>query len=179
MEKTKWNIDPTHSEVQFKVKHLALSNVSGTFRVFKGDVQTENEDFNKAEIRFEIDMNSIDTNNGERDNHLKSPLFLNAEKFPKIVFNGIMLKEAGQYILEGEVTILETTKRIKMEVEHTGVGKGRFGDTRAGFEVNGKINRKDFGLNFHLLTEAGSLVVGEEIKLHFDIQLLQQMGKAI
>lgn len=174
IEKAKWKIDPNHSEVQFKVKHLMISNVSGTFKVFNGDVESENDDFNNAKITFEIDTNSIDTNQAERDTHLKSPLFLDTEKFPKILFDGSLQKKSDHYELNGALTLCAVTKNIKMEVEFTGTGKGRFGETRAGFEVNGKINRKDFGLNFKLLTDTGSVVVGEEIKLHFDVQLLKQ-----
>jgi polyisoprenoid-binding protein YceI len=177
-EKTnsKWTIDATHSEAQFKVKHLAISNVSGTFKDFSGEVKSENEDFTGAEIKFEIDTNSIDSNNAERDKHLKSPLFLDSEKFPKIIFNGSIQKREGTYKLEGNLTMLETTKSIQMDVDYTGTGTGRFGDVRAGFEVNGKVNRKDFGLSFTLLTEAGNLVVGEDVKLHFDIQVIKQMA---
>jgi len=172
--KTKWAIDPKHSEVQFKVKHLMISNVSGTFKLFNGDVQSEGEDFNNAKIHFEIDTNSVDTNLEERDNHLKSPLFLDAQKYPNITFDGLLQKKADNYQLVGDVTIHGVKKSITMEVEHTGTGKGRFGDTRSGFEVNGKINRKDFELNASILTETGSMVVGEEVKLHFDIQLIKQ-----
>ena len=172
--KAKWKIDPNHSEVQFKVKHLMVSNISGTFKLFNGEVQSESEDFNNAEISFEIETNSIYTNQEERDTHLKSPLFLDTNKFPKIIFNGSLKKKDSNYELEGELTLCAVKKVVRMEAEFTGIGKGRFGDIRAGFEVNGTINRKDFGLNFNLLTEAGSLVVGEEIKLHFDIQLIKQ-----
>jgi len=172
--RSKWKIDPNHSEVQFKVKHLMISNVSGTFKLFNGDVESASGDFNDAKISFEIDAASIDTNHEERDGHLKSPLFFDTEKFPKIVFSGALKKKNSNYELEGDLSLCAVKKSIKMEVEYTGTGLGRFGDTRAGFEVNGKINRKDFGLNFNLLTEAGSLVVGEEIKLHFDIQLIKQ-----
>ena len=172
--KTKWTIDLNHSEVQFKVKHLAISNVPGTFKLFSGDVQVENENFNNALIHFEIDSNSVDTNNAERDNHLKSPVFFDTENFPKILFDGNLKEIDGDYILEGDLTILKTTRNVKLEAQFSGIGSGRFGDTRAGFEMNGKINRRDFGLNFGLLTEAGSLVVGEDVKLHFDIQLIKQ-----
>jgi polyisoprenoid-binding protein YceI len=173
----KWKIDPNHSEVQFKVKHLMISNVSGTFKIFHGDVDSDSEDFSNAEIHFEIDTNSIDTNLPERDSHLKSPLFLNAEKFPKILFNGILQKNEDGYELVGELTICATTRKVTLNVEFTGIGKGRFGDNRAGFELNGRINRKDFGLDWTLLTETGSLVVGEEIKLHCDMQLVAQANQ--
>jgi polyisoprenoid-binding protein YceI len=151
-----------------------ISNVSGTFKIFKGEVTNEGEDFNNAEINFEIDVNSIDTNNEKRDSDLKSPIFLDTEKFPKILFDGVLQKKNDSYELQGELTICAVKRSVKMEVEYTGTGKGRFGDTRAGFEVNGKINRKDFGMNASILTESGSLVVGEEVKLHFDIQLIKQ-----
>lgn len=174
-----WLVDPKHSEVQFKVKHLAISNVSGTFKLFNGVVQTDNEHFDNAEIHFEIDTNSIDTNNSERDGHLKSSAFLDTEKFPKIVFNGTLQQDNDDLTLAGKLTILETTKHIEMAADYTGIGAGRFGDIRAGFEVNGKFNRKDFGLSFSLLTEAGSLVVGEDVKLHFDIQLIKQATEVL
>jgi polyisoprenoid-binding protein YceI len=171
---TFWTIDPMHSVAQFKVKHLAVSNVTGNFNIFKGNLETENENFNNAKINFEIDTNSVDTNNGERDNHLKSEIFFNSEQFPKILFNGLLQKTDDSFELIGDLTILETTKKIELNAAFTGVGQGRFGDTRAGFEIDGKLNRKDYGLNFGLLTDMGSLVVGEEVKLHFDIQVIKQ-----
>ena len=171
---TKWAVDPNHSQVQFKVKHLMISNVSGTFNKFRGEVNSESEDFNKSEIHFEIDTNSVDTNHEERNGHLKSPLFLDAEKFPKIIFDGVLNKKAENYELDGSVTIHGVKQPVKMDVEYTGTGKGRFGDTRAGFDINGKINRKDFGINASILTETGNMVVGEDVKLHFDIQLIKQ-----
>ena len=172
--KTTWAIDPNHSEVQFKVKHLMISNISGTFKLFSGNIISESEDFSDAKIHFELDTSSIHTNQEERDNHLRSPLFLDTQKFAKIIFEGLLQKKNNRHELTGELTVCAVKKNITMEVEYTGTGKGRFGDIRAGFEISGKINRKDFGLNFNLLTETGGLVVGEEIKLHFDIQLIQQ-----
>ena len=174
MTNTKWVIDPNHSTVQFKVKHLMIANITGTFNVFKGEVQTESEDFNDATVSFEINTNSIDTNMEQRDKDLKSPLFLDTEKFPLITFNGLLKKKPGNYELAGELTLREIKRAITLEVELTGSGKGRFGDIRTGFEANGKLNRKDFGINVGLVTETGSLVVGEEIKLHFDIELIKQ-----
>jgi polyisoprenoid-binding protein YceI len=171
--KTTWTIDPNHSEVQFKVKHLMISNVSGTFNTFSGNVQNESNDFNNAEIHFEIDSNSVDTNLAERDSHLKSPLFLDVEKYPTITFHGFLHKKDSRYTLEGDLTLCAVKKPVTLDVDLNGTGEGRFGDTRAGFEANGKINRKDFGIHFSLLTEAGNMVVGEDINLHFDIQLLR------
>ena len=167
-----WNIDTNHSLVQFKVKHLAISNVTGTFNTFTGNVQADNDDFHEARVYFEIAVNSIDTNNTERDGFLQSPAFFDISKYPNIIFHGKLYQQQQDYLLDGELTIHGITRNVQLNVEYTGTGKGRFGDTRAGFEVSGKINRKDFDLNFALLTETGNLVVGEEIKLHFDIQLI-------
>jgi polyisoprenoid-binding protein YceI len=173
-QKTKWIIDTNHSEVQFKVKHLMIAYLPGRFKIFKGEVESGNDDFNNSEISFEIDANSIDTYNEVRDGHLRSAEFLDTEKFPTIVFKGLLQKKADNYQLHGELTLRDVQKSIQLDVEFTGIGQGRYGDMRAGFEVNGKLNRKDFGINFGLLTNTGSLVVDEEIKLHFDIQLTKQ-----
>ena len=151
-----------------------ISNVSGTFKKFSGNVNSTSNDFADAQINFDIDTNSVDTNQPERDTHLKSPLFLNTEKFPQIIFKGHLQKTNNQYMLIGDLTLCAVTKNLSMPVDFNGIGIGRFNDTRAGFELNTIINRKDFGLNFSLLTDTGSIVVGDEIKLHMDIQLLAQ-----
>lgn len=171
---TVWAIDPIHSVVQFKVKHLAISNVTGNFNVFEGDFNTENKDFDDANIHFEMDTDSVNTNNKERDNHLKSDAFFDSQRFPKILFEGSLQKSEDDLEVIGQLTMLKTTKTIKLVAEHTGNGEGRFGDLRVGFEIDGKLNRKDYGLNFDILTSTGNLIVGEEIKLHFDIQLVKQ-----
>lgn len=169
-----WKIDTGHSAVQFKVKHLAIANVSGTFKLFKGEVVSENDDFDGAKVNCVIDVNSLDTNNEQRDKDLKSEGFFDVQKFPALIFDGKLKKNDDNYQLEGELTIREIINSIVMEVDFTGTGKGRFNDTRAGFEVTGKINRKSFGLSWNILTEAGGFVIGEEIKLHFDIELIKQ-----
>ena len=172
--KTTWVIDPGHSTIQFKVKHLAIANVTGTFRSFNGYADTEGESFEGAKVYFEMDTASVDTNNTERDNHLKSGLFLDIVQFPKITFSGTLSKAGDGYLLQGGLTIRGTTKTISLEAEHTGIGAGRFNDTRAGFEVTGKINRKDFGLDINLVGGAGNLVVGEDIKFQIDAELIKQ-----
>jgi len=172
--KTSWVIDPGHSEIQFKVKHLAIAHVAGTFKIFSGQIVCDGDLSAGAAVSFEMDAASIDTNNAERDKHLKSDIFLNADKFPKIIFSGVLTQEDGDYHLTGDLTLLSATKRVTLFVEHTGTGVGRFNDTRAGFEISGKINRKDFGLDFNLLTDMGSLVVGEEIRIHGDVELIRK-----
>jgi polyisoprenoid-binding protein YceI len=172
-EKTKWIIDPGHSEVQFKIKHLGITNVNGKFNTFQGEALCTNEDFSNTEIHAVIQAGSIDTNNAQRDTHLKSPDFFDAEKFPIIKFDGRLRKDDDDYVLAGELTIRETKKSVELKAEFSGTETGRFGDKRAGFEVTGKINRKDFGLTWNILAEGGGFVVGEDIKLHFDIQLVK------
>jgi polyisoprenoid-binding protein YceI len=172
--KTKWVIDPGHSQVQFRVKHLAIATVTGHFKTFTGSVTSDPDNFDGAEISFEIDTRTVDTNNPERDKHLRSDAFLRAEEFPKIVFRGVLVQSKDGYQLSGDLTILATTRQIVFSVEHTGAGFGRFGDYRAGFEVTGAVSRKDFGLDFNLVTEMGNLVVGEQVKIHCDVELIRQ-----
>lgn len=177
--KTRWSIDPGHSEIRFKVKHLAIANVSGIFKSFEGHAETEGTNFEHAAVSFEMDANSVDTNNTVRDNHLRSDLFLNAAAHPKIVFAGILQKHnPDDYRLDGDLTILNTKRRIIFQVEHIGVGNGRFNDVRAGFELRGRINRKEYGLDVHLLNEAGNLVVGDDIKIECAVELIQIAGDA-
>src|ERR1700739_2253098 len=173
---TKWSIAPMHSEVQFKVKHLVISTVTGSFQNFQGSVETEGEDFNNAKINFRLDVNSVDTNQEQRDTHLKSPDFFNAEQYPHITFESTSVsKESDEnYKLTGNLTIKDVTKPVTLEVEHGGIATDFYGNTKAGFEIEGKINRKEFGLTWDGITEAGSIVVSEDIKLHASIQLAKQ-----
>lgn len=171
---TKWAVDNNHSVAQFKIRHLGIANVTGSFKVFHGEVVQENEDFDGAKIHFEVDTNSLDTNHAQRDGHLKSPDFLHAEQFPSMIFDGV-LREAGDgYKVVGDLTIRDVTNAVTFDAELTGMGKGRMGDNRAGFEADGRINRKDFGLVWSMLTETGGLVVGEEVKMHFDVELIRE-----
>lgn len=173
---TKWVLDPMHSEVQFKIKHLVISTVTGFFRSFQGEVITESEDFQNSEIDFSIDVNSIDTNQGQRDEHLKSPEFFDAEKYPKITFKSTSLKKVSdeEYELIGDLTIKDTTRSVTLDVEFGGSATDFYGNTKTGFEVTGKINRKEFGLTWSGITEAGTVVVGEDIKLIINAQFAKQ-----
>lgn len=172
-----WALDPTHSEVQFKIKHLMITNVTGSFNIFSVAVETENEDFTKAKISFTADVNSISTNNEQRDAHLKGPDFFDTEKFPQIKFEATKsenIDNDGSYDLYGDLTIRDVTKNIKLSVEFGGVVKDPWGNTKAGFTINGKINRKDFGLTWNAVTEAGGLVVSEEVRLFAELELIEQ-----
>ena len=175
MATTKWVLDPTHSEVQFKVKHLVISTVSGFFKSFEGSLTTESEDFENAQVEFSLDVNSIDTNQEQRDGHLKSAEFFDSEKYPKIIFKSTSLtKDGDDYKLNGNLTIKDVTKPVSLDVEYGGSAGDFYGNTKAGFEVTGKINRKEFGLTWDGVTEAGSIVVGEDIKLIINVQFAKQ-----
>lgn len=173
---TKWVIDPMHSEVQFKVKHLVISTVTGFFKSFEGTLETVNDDFEDAEIDFSIDINSVDTNQSQRDEHLKSAEFFDAANYPKMTFKSTSFKKTGddEYELTGDLTIKGTTKSVKLKAEYGGSTNDFYGNTKAGFEVTGKINRKEFGLNWNGVTEAGSIVAGEDIKLLINVQFAKQ-----
>lgn len=169
---TKWAIDTTHTEVQFKVKHLVIATVTGSFKKFSGSVESNSDDFNGAEVNFSLDVNSIDTNQSDRDAHLKSPDFFAAEQFPTADFVGVLSKVSGNdYKLVGDLTLRGTTKQVELSVEFGGIMVDPWGNTKAGFEINGKINRKDFGLNWNAITEAGGMVVSEDVKLHLNVEL--------
>lgn len=169
----KWTIDPTHSEVQFKVKHLVISTVTGTFKSFEGSVESDKEDFDGAKASFALDVNSIDTNVADRDAHLKSNDFFNAEKYPKLTFSGELKKSGSAYKLVGPLTIRDITKNVELDVDLGGTMVDGYGQTKAGFEINGKINRKEFGLTWSMVTEAGGVVVGDDVKLHLNIQVVK------
>ena len=175
MATTKWVLDPMHSEVQFKVKHLVISTVSGFFKNFEGSLETDNDDFQHAKVDFSLDVNSIDTTQTQRDEHLKGAEFFDAEQYPRITFKSTSLtKDGDDYKLTGDLTIKGVTKPVTLDVEFGGSAADFYGNTKAGFEVTGKINRKEFGLTWDGVTEAGSIVVGEDIKLFANVQFAKQ-----
>lgn len=172
----KWTIDTVHSEVGFKVKHLVISNATGKFASFEGTVDAAKDDFSDAKINFSADVNSIHTGQEQRDAHLKSADFFDAEKYPKLNFVSSSLKqvEGNDYKLKGDFTLHGVTKPIELDVEFGGIEKDLYGQTVAGFEVNGKIKRSDFGLTWSAVTEAGGLVVGEDVKIHINAELVKK-----
>jgi polyisoprenoid-binding protein YceI len=164
--KTTWGIDTTHTEVQFKVKHLVIATVTGFFKKFNGSVESETEDFDGATVNFSLDVNSIDTNQADRDAHLKSADFFAADQYPTLDFTGTLKKVSGNdFKLEGDLTIRGTSKPTVLNVEFGGIMVDPWGNTKAGFEITGKINRKEFGLNWNAITEAGGMVVSEDVKI--------------
>ena len=175
--KTKWGIDPAHSEIGFKVKHLMITNVRGEFKEFDGSIYTTGEDFMTAEIDFWINPASVTTGDEKRDAHLKSADFFDVENFKEINFTGNTYEEVdkdGSYELYGDLTIKGIRKQIKLDVEFGGVMKDPWGNQKAGFTINGKINRKDWGLNWNGALEAGGVLVGEDVSISCEVQLIKQ-----
>ncbi|MDH7605291.1 MAG: YceI family protein [Melioribacter sp.] len=172
---TKWTFDKSHSKVQFKVTHMVISEVTGQFNSYDGTVETSKDDFTDAKINFTIDVNSIDTDNQQRDTHLKSDDFFNAEKFPKITFVSKSFKKVSdkKYKLVGDLTIRNITKQVELDVVYNGTVKDPWGNTRAGFKVLGQVNRFDYGLKWNALLELGGAVVGENVDIIIDIELIK------
>jgi polyisoprenoid-binding protein YceI len=174
MSTTKWIIDPTHSEVAFKVKHLVISTVTGYFRKFEGAAESTSEDFNGASVTFSLDVSSIDTNQSDRDQHLKSADFFDTASFPSIAFAGKLVNQGGEYQLQGDLTLKGITQQVALDVTYGGTVADPYGQTKAGFEIEGKLNRKDFGLTWSAITEAGSVVVSDQVRLQLSVQLVKQ-----
>jgi len=172
---TKWKIDPSHSEVQFKVKHLMITTITGNFHAYDLEVVTEGDDFITAsKIEFAADVDSISTKNDQRDAHLKSAEFFDSEQHAIIAFSGNKFEQdADQYLLHGDLTIKGVTKPILLHVDFGGIVVDPYGQTKAGFTVTGKISRKEFGLTWAAVTEAGQIVVSDEIRINCDVQLIK------
>lgn len=181
MANIKWSLDPTHSEISFKVKHLMISTVTGHFNNFNLDVETEKDDFSIAKkIEFSADIDSIDTNNAQRDGHLKSADFFNVEKFPELFFSGKKFELKGDDSkLAGDLTIAGITKPLTLNIEFGGIAVDPYGQTKAGFTVTGKISRKEFGITWGAVTEAGNVVLSDDIKINAEIQLVKQVKQAV
>ena len=176
MSTTKWSIDTAHSEIGFKVKHMMFTNVSGNFEKFDASIETEGDDFTTAKFDFSGDTDSITTGNADRDNHLRSADFFDAGQFPKLSFKSTSFSkiDEGDYTLTGDLTLHGVTKTVKLDVEFGGLAKDPWGNTKTGLSATGKINRKDWGLNWNSALETGGVLVGEEVKLNIELQFIQQ-----
>ena len=175
-EKTKWLRDAAHSEIGFKVKHLMLTNVKGEFKTFEASIYTTGDDFMSAEIDFWLDPASVDTRSADRDGHLRSADFFDVENHKQINFVANTYEAVdndGSYELYGDLTIKGITHRIKLDVEFGGVMTDPWGNKKAGFTINGKINRKDFGLNWNAALEAGGVLVSDEVRISCEVQLMK------
>jgi polyisoprenoid-binding protein YceI len=180
-QKTKWAIDPTHSEIGFKVKHMMFTNVSGKIAKYDATVETAADDFSDADIRFSGDAESITTGNADRDAHLLSPDFFDAAKFPKIDFHATNFTklDEGNYELVGDLTMLGVTNQVKFAVESGGLMKDPWGNIKAAFNITGKINRRDWGLTWNANLDAGGVLVSDEVRIHAEVQLVKHVNEAV
>ncbi|HTE33047.1 MAG TPA: YceI family protein [Chryseolinea sp.] len=176
MTTTKWTLDPTHSELGFKIKHLMITNVSGSFKDFQTEVQTDGADFSTAQINVAAEMASLSTNNEQRDAHLRTSDFFEVDKFPQLKFKSTRIDKVNDdtLTLHGELTLKGITKAVKLNVEINGVTKDPWGGERAGFVVTGKIKRSEWGVNFNSALETGGVMLGEDVTINGEIQLIKQ-----
>lgn len=176
MAPTKWVLDPTHSELGFKIKHLMITNVSGAFKTFQVEAKTLGDDFSTARISVTVDMASITTNNESRDGHLRNSDFFEVEKFPELKFTSTGIEEADRdsFILHGDLTLKGVTKPVKLNVEYSGLTKDPWGGERAGFSITGKIRRSEWGISFNSVLETGGVALSEEVKINAEIQMVKQ-----
>lgn len=170
-----WNVDKMHSAVKFSVTHLVISEVDGSFKVFDGNMVSTKEDFSDAKINFTVDVNSINTDNASRDGHLKGDDFFNAEKYPAMTFTSTSFKKksGNMYELTGNMTVRDITKKVTFAVKYGGTTKDPYGNVKAGFKATGSINRLEYGLKWNTLTEAGGAVVGADVDLTINLEMVQ------
>lgn len=170
---TTWNIDPSHSTIRFAVDHMVISEVEGTFSTYEGSVITTTADFSDAKINFTVDVNSVNTDNAKRDEHLRGADFFETEKYPKMTFVSSSVTKTGteKYNLKGKLTLHGVTKEITLSMTYGGTTKDPWGNTKAGLKVTGVINRTDFGLKYNSVLEAGSLMIGEEVTITAKVEL--------
>lgn len=170
----KWTIDSAHSEIGFKVKHMMFTNVKGHFNDYSAAIDF-NDDLKGANLQFEAKINSITTNNADRDNHLKSPDFFDMDQYPTLDFKSTKIEGNGNdYEITGDLTIKGITKPVKLNAEFSGLMTDPWGNTKVGLNIDGKINRKDFGLTYNAALETGGVLVGEDVNLNAEIQLVEQ-----
>lgn len=174
MQTEKWIIDVSHSELSFKIRHLMITHVRGTFEEFDASIVTTGDDFMTAEVDCWVNVASVTTGNKDRDKHLKSGDFFDVEQFPQITFRANTYKSVdndGSYELWGELSIKGISKKVKLDVEFGGVVKDPWGNEKAGFTINGKVNRKDWGLNWNAALEAGGVMLADDVMISCEIQL--------
>ncbi len=171
---TKWVLDPAHSEITFKVKHMMISNVKGEFTNFTVDV--DGEDITKSKVKVIIDASSITTKNEDRDTHLKSADFLDVENHKELTFTSTSFKKTDddESEMKGILTIKGVSKEISLDVEFGGIVKDPWGNDKAGYSISGKINRKDWGLNWNTALETGGVLVSDEVKISGEVQFVKQ-----
>lgn len=173
---TSWAIDPSHSEIQFKVKHLMVSTVTGLFNKYDAKLEMIGDDFEDAHITFSADVDSITTGNEQRDGHLKSADFFDAASHPQITFESTSMTKTGDdsYALTGNLTMRGVTKPVTLKAEYGGQMVDFYGQTKAGFELTGVVKRKEFGLSWDAVTETGGVVVSDDVRLVLNVQVIKQ-----
>lgn len=174
METKTWKLDTTHSNIGFSIKHMMFTNVKGNFETYEGGLTMNGDDFENAQLEFNADVASINTNNADRDGHLKSADFFDVEKFPALTFKSTSIRKTGDhtYDLEGDLTMRGETKKVQLKAVYSGLMKDPFGNTKIGLNINGKVNRKDWGLNWNAGLETGGLLVSEDVKFDIETQLI-------
>lgn len=178
MSTTKWTIDASHSEIQFKVRHLMVSYVTGQFTKFNASIQTNGDDFSTAKVSFSADVNSISTNNEQRDAHLKNNDFFDAENHPELRFESNRLEKTGEndFKVYGTLTIRGISKPVVLDAEYGGIMLDPWGNSRTGFSLTGKINRKDFGVSFGMVSETGGVLLGDEVKIVANVEFVKEVA---
>lgn len=171
-----WVIDASHSTVKFTTTYMVFSEVEGNFKKFEGTVTSSKPDFSDMQATMTVDVNSVNTDNEQRDGHLKSDDFFNAEKFPSMSFksSGVKSLGKGKMILSGELTIRDVTKKVEIPVVYSGTTKDPWGNTRAGFKATGKLNRQDYKLTWKKSNEAGEAVVADEVEFTISASLIKK-----
>jgi polyisoprenoid-binding protein YceI len=171
-----WQIDPAHSQIQFSVRHMMISNVRGRFENFTGAIEFEEKDPTRSLVEVQIETASINTRETQRDSHLKSPDFLNVEKYPYLSFKSKRIEKIddshGRVI--GDLTIRDVTKEVALDVEYAGQAKSPWGTVSAGFSATAKINRKDWGLTYNQVLETGGVMVGDVVNITIDLEIVKQ-----
>ncbi len=176
MTTTKWILDPSHSEIQFKVRHLMVSYVTGSFTQFDATVETKGDDLTTAKVKFTADVNSVSTNNEQRDAHLKNNDFFDADNYPQLNFESSRLEQISEeeYNVYGTLTMRGVSKEIVLQAEYGGIMTDPWGNSRTGFSVTGKINRKDFGVGFGMVSETGGVLLGDEVKINANVEFIKE-----
>lgn len=169
-----WNIEPNHTSVTFSVRHMMVMTVRGQFKNTSGTIQYDPENVAASSVEAIIDATTVETGAADRDNHLRSPEFLNIGAHPTLTFKSTSVQPtgAGKAKIEGHLTIAGTTKPVTLDVEHLGVMQGAWGETRAGFTATTTINREEWGLTWNMAIEAGGVLVGKDITISLDVQAL-------
>lgn len=177
MTKTQWVLDPTHSEIGFKIRHLMITNISGSFQEFESIILTEEDDFTTAQINVKLKTASIQTNNHQRDEHLRASDFFAADQYPEILFRStkIVRQDDNSFEIGGDLTMKGITHPVKLAAEYNGIVRDAWGGQRAGFIISARINRSNWGISFNAVLETGGVALSDEVKISCEVQLVKQV----